>query len=186
MWNAPAPEPKLLDREESVLLVIDAQERLLPAIAERSKILDNIVRLVKFAQIIDLPILFSEQQKLGKTVEEIHSVVPGLDPIEKVAFDCFESPEFNRRLERLRRRCLVVTGVEAHICVAQTAISGLGKYTVHAVSDAMSSRSPHNRDVALARMGQHGVVITSTEMFIYELLGKAGTDEFKGVLPLVK
>ena len=176
----------LLAREDSVLLVIDAQERLLPAIAERPKVVANIVRLVKFARIIDLPVLFSEQQKLGATVEEIRSEVPGFNAVSKLSFDCFGSPEFNDRVEKLGRRSLILTGAEAHICVAQTAISGLARYTVHAVSDATSSRSLHNRDIALERMRQCGVIITSTEMVIYELLREAGTDEFKAALPLVK
>jgi isochorismate hydrolase len=89
-------------------------------------------------------------------------------------------------MSQLNKDALIITGVEAHVCVAQTALSGLSDYTVHVVSDAISSRSLNNREVALHRMGQNGVTITSTEMVIYELLGEAGTDTFREALALVK
>ena len=81
---------------------------------------------------------------------------------------------------------LNIAGIEAHICVAQTAVHAVSQYTVHVVSDAISSRSPHNREIALQRMQHCGVTITSTEMVMYELLEKAGTDSFREVLKLVK
>lgn len=175
-----------LKREDSVLVIVDMQEKLAPAVSEREKVVSNVVRLVKFANIIGMPVLVSEQQKLGPTVREISSELPHCDPVSKLAFDCFAVPEFREKLEKLARRSLIVTGLETHICVSQTAISGLSEYNVHGVSDAMSSRSPHNWEVGVERMRQHGVVITSTEMVIYELLEKAGTDEFKATLPLIK
>ena len=81
---------------------------------------------------------------------------------------------------------LVLTGAEAHICVTQTALHALPEYNVHIVADAIASRVPENKQIALQRMARQGAVITSAEMFIYEVLQKAGTDEFKAVLPLVK
>jgi len=180
------PPHNKLKREDSLLVIVDIQEKLAPAVSERQKVLLNVVRLVKFAKLIGLPILVSEQQKLGPTVEEIKSELPLYDPVSKLAFDCFAVPEFREKLETLGRRSLIVTGLETHICVSQTAISGLSQYNVHGVSDAMSSRSAHNWEVGIERMRQHGVVITSTEMVIYELLEKAGTDEFKAALPLIK
>jgi nicotinamidase-related amidase len=178
--------PHKLKREESVLVIVDIQEKLAPAVTERQNVLSNVLRLVKFAKLIGLPILVSEQQKLGPTVQEIKSELPHYDPVSKTAFDCFAVPEFREKVGKLARRSLIVTGLETHICVSQTAISGLSQYHVHGVSDAMSSRSRHNWEVGIERMRQHGVVITSTEMVIYELLEKAGTDEFKAALPLIK
>jgi nicotinamidase-related amidase len=81
---------------------------------------------------------------------------------------------------------LVIAGVESHICVAQTAIYALPDFNVHIISDAVSSRTSKNRHIALERMKQAGAVISSTEMFIYEILQKAGTDAFKATLQLVK
>jgi nicotinamidase-related amidase len=180
------PSTHKLKKEDSILVIVDMQEKLAPAVSERQMVLANVVRLVKFAKIIGLPIIVSEQQKLGPTVQEIKAELPYYDPVSKLAFDCFAVPEFREKVENSGRRSLIITGLETHICVSQTAISGLSQYQVHGVSDAMSSRSLHNWEVGVERMRQHGVVITSTEMVIYELLEKAGTDEFKAVLPLIK
>jgi isochorismate hydrolase len=113
-------------------------------------------------------------------------MIKGVQPISKLEFDCFGSSAFRAHVGEQGRDTLIITGVEAHVCVAQTALSGLSNYRVQVVSDAISSRSLHNREVALQRMGQNGVTITSTEMVIYELLQKAGTDTFREVLALVK
>jgi isochorismate hydrolase len=176
----------LLRPEQAVLVVIDVQERLLPVIAERERVVANIRKLVRFAGIIGLPVIVTEQVKLGPTVEEIRCVLPDAAAIEKSAFSCFGCEEFVAAAGRLGRGTLILTGIEAHICVTQTALRALPHYGVHAVSDAMSSRSLHNWEIALGRMRQAGATITSTEMVMYELLEKAGTEEFRAVLQLVK
>lgn len=181
-----ASPSSLLRRNDALLVVIDMQERLLPVIAEKKKIVENTLKLVKFARIIGLPILLTEQQNLGETTPEIRAESEALQPIIKLEFDCFESPAFAERIRHLNRNTLIIAGIEAHICVAQTALHALAHHTVHVVSDAVSSRSPHNGEVALDRMRQAGVTITSAEMVIYELLGKAGTEEFREALKLVK
>lgn len=176
----------LITREDSVLVVIDVQEKLLPVIAEKEKVTDNVVRLLKSAQIMGLPLILTEQEKLGNTVPEILDAAQHLSPIRKLDFNCFGCQDFVDQVSRLGRKTLILAGVEAHICVAQTALGAIPDYIVHVVSDATSSRSLDNWKVALKRMRQAGVVITSTEMVIYELLQRAGTDEFRAVLPLVK
>ena len=176
----------LLIRDDSLLVIIDMQERLLPVIAEKERIIENVVKLVKFSHIIGLSVILTEQQKLGDTVPEIRELLKDIQPISKLEFDCFSSGVFAKHVGEQNKDALIITGVEAHVCVAQTALSGLSDYTVHVVSDAISSRSLHNREVALDRMGQNGVTITSTEMVIYELLQKAGTDTFREALALVK
>lgn len=186
MLGSPAPGAKLLRREDVVLAVIDVQERLLPAVADGDRVVANIVKLLRFAQIIDLPVILTEQQKLGATVEPIRAEIPGVEPISKMEFGCFACAGFAEAVEALGRSALVLAGIEAHICVAQTALAAIPDYAVHVVSDAISSRSPDDRDAALKRMMQSGATITSTEMVMYELLGRAGTDEFRAVLKLVK
>jgi nicotinamidase-related amidase len=181
-----ASQVPLLSRNDALLVVIDMQERLLPAIVEKEKIVENTLKLVKFARIIGLPILLTEQGNLGETKPEIRAELNNIKPIPKLEFDCFESRAFGERIRQLNRNTLVIAGIEAHICVAQTALHALANHRVHVVSDAVSSRSPHNWEVALGRMRQAGVTITSTEMVIYELLGKAGTDQFRKVLKLVR
>jgi len=106
--------------------------------------------------------------------------------IEKISFNCFLSAEFEERIKQLKRKTLILVGAEAHICVAQTALHALSSFTVHVVKDAVGSRTAENRNIAIERMQQAGAIITSTEMFIYEVLERAGTDRFKEVLQLVK
>jgi isochorismate hydrolase len=176
----------LLRREDAVLLVIDVQERLLPAIANGEAVVANIVKLLRFAQIIELPVILTEQQKLGATVEAVRAEIPGVEPISKMEFGCFACSDFEEAVRGSGRNTLVLSGIEAHICVAQTALGAVPEYGVHVLSDAISSRSLDDKKVALKRMLQAGVTITSTEMLMYELLGQAGTDEFRAVLKLVK
>jgi nicotinamidase-related amidase len=178
--------PNLATREDSVLVVIDVQERLMPVIANRETVEANVVRLIKFAEIIGLPVILTEQAKLGDTVPKVLEAGADLQPIRKLDFDCFGCQNFPPKLVKLGRNTLILCGVETHICVAQTALHAAPDYNVHVVSDATSSRVEHNWKVALDRMRQAGVVVTSAEMVIYELLQRAGTDEFRAVLPLVK
>jgi nicotinamidase-related amidase len=183
MYASPTP---LLRGDDALLVVIDMQERLLPVIAGKETVIENVLKLVKFASIIGLPIIVTEQQNLGETTPEIRAELKGIKPITKLEFDCFRSHAFADQIRRLNRSTLIIAGIEAHICVAQTALHALANRAVHVVSDAISSRSPHNWKVALDRMGKDGVTITSTEMVIYELLEKAGTDQFREALKLVK
>jgi isochorismate hydrolase len=178
--------PHLIEREDSVLVIIDVQERLMPVIADRERVTDNVVRLLKFSEIVGLPVLLTEQEKLGATLPELLEARCGLQPIRKLDFDCLGCEEFVQELGKEGRNTLILCGVETHICVGQTALHGVPEFTVHVVSDATSSRTAANWQVGLERMRQAGVVITSTEMVIYELLQRAGTDEFRAVLPLVK
>jgi nicotinamidase-related amidase len=178
--------PNLITREDSVLVVIDVQEKLMPVIASSDRVTENVVRLLKSSEILGLPIILTEQEKLGDTLPELLEARSGLQPVRKLDFDCFGCREFTEELRRIGRRTLILCGVETHICVAQTALHAAPDYTVHVVSDGTSSRKEANWQVGLERMRQAGVVITSTEMVIYELLKRAGTDEFRAVLPLVK
>jgi nicotinamidase-related amidase len=175
-----------LGRNDALLVVIDMQERLLPVIADRERIVENALKLVKFSRIVGLPIIVTKQQNLGETIAELHTELKDIEPILKWEFDCFESRAFTDRLGLLERKTIIIIGIEAHICVTQTALHALSHYKVHVVSDAVSSRSNYNWEVALQRLRQAGVIITSTEMVIYELLGGAGSTEFREALKLVK
>ena len=113
---------------------------------------------------------------------------PGAEPIDKVSFGCFGSPEFLERLGTLAgRNQLLVAGIESHICVAQTVLGALGRgYQVHVAADAVGSRTEENRGVGLRRMERAGALVSSTEMAIYELLGRSDAAAFKKMLPLLK
>ena len=176
----------LLEREESLLVIIDMQERLLPAMAHREGVTENVRRLIAFSDIIELPVVVTEQEKLGPTVFDLSWQKKPVKPISKVTFDCFLSDQFSDAIDRSGRKTLILTGLEAHICVAQTALHAVQRFHVHVVRDAISSRTDDNWNIAVERMRMSGVTITSTEMVIYELLKRAGTDEFKAALTLVK
>ena len=176
----------LVSKENCALVIIDVQQKLVPVIAEAGRVIENIVKLIRFSKIVGLPVVLTEQQKLGETVTEIQGEIPGLRPIPKITFSCFGAGEFGEHIRQLKKNTLIITGLEAHICVAQTALHAISDYTVHVVSDATSSRSVHDRDIALDRMQCNGITITSTEMLIYELLTRAGTPEFKEALRLIK
>lgn len=177
---------RLARREDCVLVIIDAQEKLLPVIHDKDAVVGNIAKLAKFAGIVDLPVVVTEQMKLGATAPEAALPLAGGPALTKLSFDCFGCDDFAAKIKDLKRKTLVLCGVEAHICVFQTALAALEDFRVQVVSDAVGSRAPHNWLVALERLRQAGCVITSTEMFIYEILRQAGTDEFKATLPLVK
>ena len=179
-------QSRLLDRRECLLVLIDAQEKLIPAVREKEMVVQNLVRLVKFAGIIGMPVVLTEQEKLGPTLPEILGEVPEARVVEKITFDCFGCQDFLEALAQYSAKTLILAGVEAHICVAQTALTGLDSYRIQVVGDAVSSRSEMNRDIALKRLSAAGAVVTCAEMAIYELLERAGTEEFKATLPLVK
>jgi nicotinamidase-related amidase len=176
----------LIPEGDSLLVIIDMQERLFPVMAEKELLAENVLKLLRFSKIMGLPVLMTEQEKLGATLPQFRQELRGVEPVLKVSFDCFGSQTFVDKLKALNRKTLIFSGIEAHICVAQTAISALPSYAVHVVSDAVSSRSVRDREVALERMMQAGVTLSSTEMVIYEILKRAGTDIFREVLKLVK
>ncbi|MBP1749643.1 MAG: isochorismatase hydrolase [Deltaproteobacteria bacterium] len=182
----PNRSQELAARNDCILIVIDVQEKLMPVIHDREGVILNTARLVKFCGITEIPVIFTEQQKLGPTVPAVRESANDFEAIEKTHFNCFLNPEFSDKVKRMGRKTIILTGVESHICVAQTAISASSDWCVHVISDAVSSRSPDNKAVAIHRMRDAGASVSSTEMFIYEILVQAGTDEFKSVLPLVK
>ncbi len=175
-----------VSRTDAVIVVIDMQERLIPVMTQREKIVDNTKRLLALARTLHLPVVVTEQEKLGPTVDEIAQAVIPFDPVAKVCFNCFLCEAFDRRIGELGRKSLILAGIEAHICVAQTALWAHPRFTVHVVADAVSSRAPENVSIAIERIRGRGITVTSTEMLIYELLEKAGTEEFRAMLPFVK
>lgn len=173
--------PRLIGREGAVLIVIDVQEILLPKIAEKEKIVANIVKLIGFSKICGIPIVLTEQypKGLGKTVKEIKDEIQDVVPIEKTSFSCFGAQEFKDVLVKMKISNLILTGIEAHVCVTQTALEALDNYRVCVISDAVSSRALGNVQIGLQRMRDGGATISSTEMVMYEILRDARTDEFR-------
>jgi len=174
--------------EDCALIVIDVQEKLLPVIDGHGAVLANCQRLARFAGLMNLPVLACRQRKLGQIVSPLaQALPPGLEAMEKTSFDCFGLAPFAGAVADLGRRTLVLVGIEAHICVMQTALGALAAgYAVQVAADAVGSRAAGNHALALERLRQAGALITSAEMFIYELLQRADRPEFAQVLPLVK
>ena len=178
-----------LTRARAGLVVVDIQERLVPAIFEKDRVVQNALRLVQGAAILQVPIFATEQYRkgLGLTVPEVAAAIPGFAPMEKLAFSACGASGFVAALESKQISDAVLCGIEAHVCVTQTCLDLLDNgFRVFVAADAVSSRTPENYRFGLERMSAAGAVIVSTEMVLFELLGQAGTAEFKQVLPLVK
>ncbi len=185
------PASRFLSAPTSVLLVIDPQTKLMPAIFEADRVINHCVLLLRLSQILSIPAILTTQYSkgLGPLVSEVACAAPGITPFEKSSFGCFGDENFLGHLRQVApgRDTLLVAGVESHVCVTQTVLGALNAgYRVHVARDATSSRTRENWEAGLHRMDRAGAVISSTEMMIYELLGKSGTPEFKAILPLLK
>jgi nicotinamidase-related amidase len=176
-----------LRAEECVLAVIDIQEKLLPAIHEKTRLIRNSQLLIRLANILSVPVLVSTQYSkgLGQTVPEIISLLPNVTPVDKLEFGCFGNGEFCSAVSLLAgRNTLLLCGMETHICVMQTALGALNQgLQVHVAADAVGSRAELNWKLGLERMRAAGAVISSTEMMMYELMRKSATPVFKEMLP---
>jgi nicotinamidase-related amidase len=179
-----------LNSQQCALVVIDIQEKLLPPIYEKERMVRNSQLLIRLAKILSLPIMATTQYSkgLGQTVPEIASLLPEVTPMDKLEFGCFGNSGFCSSIAQLsKRNTLLLCGMETHICVLQTALGALNQgYIVHVAADAVSSRAELNWKLGLQRMRDAGAVISSTEMMIYELLGKSGSPEFKEMLKYLK
>lgn len=181
---------RLLRPEECALAVIDIQEKLLPSIWEKERMVRNSQLLVRMATAMNLPVLVSTQyaKGLGPTVPEIASLLPESTVIDKLQFGCFGNGDYCAAVGKLAdRNTLLLCGMETHICVTQTALGALNQgMNVHVAADAVSSRTELNWRLGLNRMQAAGAVISSTEMMVYELMGKSGTATFKEMLKWIR
>lgn len=181
--------PNRLRRTAAGLVVVDIQERLLPAIFERERVVQNAVRLIRGAAALGIPLFATEQYRkgLGATVPEVASAIPGFAPMEKLAFSACGAAGFVSTLKEKKVSDVLLCGIEAHVCVSQTCLDLLGEgFRVFVAADAVSSRTPENYRIGVERMRGAGAVIVSTEMALFELLEQAGTEEFKRILALVR
>jgi nicotinamidase-related amidase len=181
---------RVLRPEDCALAVIDIQEKLLPPIFEKERLVRNAALLVRLANILSLPVIVSTQYEkgLGQTIAEIGGLLTNAKPIDKLEFGCFGNGEYCSQVGKLANRTtLLLCGMESHICVTQTALGALNQaLNVHVAADAVSSRTELNWKLGLNRMQAAGAVLSSTEMMVYELLGKSGTPAFKEMLTHLK
>lgn len=181
--------PLLLRRDQAALLVVDVQERLHPVMWEKERVADCIGKLIRGFQILSLPIFVTEQypKGLGPTIPDLRELLEGVQPYEKLHFSCCAVDPLMEALKREDRFQIVLCGIETHVCIVQTALDLLhAGYQVHVPADAVSSRRELDWRTALERMRRAGVVVTTTESALFELLEVAGTPEFKQISALVK
>ena len=180
----------LLDREQAVLAVIDIQQVLLPQdAAVADAYLANAAKMIRAARVLGVPVLVTEQypERLGRTIDRVAAELEGIPRIAKTEFGCMANAAFREALAGLGRQQLLIIGMEAHVCVSQTALAALSEgYQVYAASDALSSSTPSEYRFGLDRMANAGVALVSVQMAIFELLRVSGTPEFKTLLPLLK
>ena len=178
----------MLNRENTGLIVVDIQGKLARLVYESDVLISNCQKLIKGAQALELPIITLEQNpdKLGSTVEELNTVL-NHDPITKFSFNGCESSEFLSSIKSQKVDTWLICGIEAHICVYQTAkgLLELG-YKVELVSDCVSSRTYLNKQLGVNRLQSIGVEITGVEMCLYELVKDCRAPVFKKILGLVR
>jgi nicotinamidase-related amidase len=182
----------LIDAGKASLLIVDVQEKLLPVMANSESVVMRSAILLRAAKALDVPVTVSEQypKGLGRTVHALHEGLGNAPVFEKLNFSCWRDISMRARLIGLHdtgRPQIIIAGIEAHVCVAQTAIDlAQAGFAVFVVADAVSSRAESSVSLALNRMAQCGIEVVNTEMAVFELLGKAGTPEFKELSALIK
>lgn len=172
----------LIDTQRSCLLVIDVQEKLVPAVQQAEQLIANCRWMIEVAQLMSVPVLASEQypRGVGHTVDVLRELIPSTSISDKLLFSCADAPATQGDLQKIDRDQIVLVGMEAHVCVLQTAVrlQEQGKQ-VYVVADATSSRSNQDKDLAIARMRSEGIQIVSREMVGFEWLRRSDAEQFK-------
>jgi nicotinamidase-related amidase len=179
-----------LDAAETALVIIDIQEAFRSSVSDFAEVSANVALMAHAAQLLNVPVLVTEQypKGLGRTAGEILAVLPAaLKPIEKTAFSSCGAQTFVDELERARARQVLVCGLEAHVCVNQTTHDLLARgYRVHLLTECITARAAHNREIGLAKMRQSGALPSSIETALFELMRDAAHEQFKAVQKLIK
>ena len=179
----------MLTLENTALIIIDVQDKLSRVMYEKEMLFENLQKLIRGVQILGIPIIWTEQNPdgLGPTIPEVAHLLSDLQPIPKLSFSCCGDGRFLQELEALNRQQVLVTGIEAHVCVYQTAVDLLRLgYEVQIVADAVSSRTAENKEIGLEKMRSDGAGLTSMETALFELLKVAEGAEFREILKIVK
>lgn len=174
----------LMDAHQSLLLVVDVQEKLMPHIYEHEKVLEHCAWLMRLANHLHVPVLVSEQypKGLGATVQSLQTLAEPKNFMEKVHFSCASDSVCLERIHAQSRSHIVLVGIEAHVCVLQTALELSQNFSVFVVADAIGSRHKLDKKVALKRLhGAPSITLVTREMVLFEWLRKAGSAEFKEI-----
>ncbi|UTW13484.1 hydrolase [Marinobacterium rhizophilum] len=174
----------LIHPDKSLLLVIDVQDKLLPAVAEPEPLLENCRWLLEIADYLKVPVLGTEQypQGIGHTAEPLGALIPAGAMLEKTHFSCVAEPACAAAIEACQPQQVVIIGIEAHVCVLQSALQLREQARdVFVVADCIASRNPQDKALAIERMRQAGIQVVSREMVAFEWMRKAGTDSFRHI-----
>jgi len=179
----------MLEIDNTAIVMIDVQGKLVNVMDQKELLLDNMQRLVKGAQVLNVPIIWLEQypQGLGPIDKTLREYIQSNNPIEKVVFSACKSETFIEQLEVLDRKTILVTGIEAHICVYQTVVDLLKLgHKVEVVVDCVSSRTEMNKKIGINKMKSLGAKETSVEMALFELIGTANHPKFREISKIIK
>lgn len=179
----------MITTHNTLLHIIDAQEKLFNVMHHKELIKENMTKMVKGMQVLEVPIFWMEQypQGLGQTIPEIRDLLQKETRHEKMCFSSCDQPDFLMDIHQTKRKSILVMGIESHVCVYQT-VKGLIScgFHVEVIADAVSSRTERNYELSLKIMQSIGAKLTTVEMALFELLGEAGTDEFKQISRIIK
>jgi nicotinamidase-related amidase len=176
-------------KEDSVVLIIDFQEKLFPHIYNHISLKDNVTRLVSGLTILNIPTIITEQYRkgLGNTIQPLKEILPDVELFEKITFSCCDDSKVLATLQKLNRKFVIITGIEAHVCVLQTVIDLIDYgFMPVVVADCISSRKETDKLIALERIKNEGAIITSYESILFELCRVAGNEKFKEISAIIK
>lgn len=179
----------MLTPENTTLVFVDIQGKLATLMYEKDRLFKNLVRMAHGAKALDIPIIWNEQlpDKLGETIPELKEALSDMSPLIKKSFSTCGNPDFVKQLDSLGRKDILLTGIETHICVYQSAMDLLDAgYNVHLVIDATSSRLEHNYHLGVQRIKDAGAILTSVEMCLLELQKIAEGDRFRQLIQIIK
>lgn len=180
---------KIFNSENSALIVIDVQEKILPVIFEGDRVLKNTIKLINGFKILNVPLFYTEQypKGLGPTSGEVKEALGDLEPIGKMTFSCYGAGDLFEQLKSNKIENVLLCGIESHVCVMQTALDLIANgFKVQVAADAVSSRREFDYKIALERLRTNGVEITLTESVLFEMLNVCGTEQFKAISKIVK
>jgi len=178
-----------IEREETLCLVVDYQERLVPVMDDREALIRNANILVKGMNLLEVPMIVSQQytKGIGMTVEEVRNEIIPFGYFDKLSFSCCKDEAILEEIKKYNKKNIIVCGIEAHICVLQTVVDLLEEgYHVIVVEDCIGSRKKRDKKVALKRMEKEGAIFTTYESILFELTKVAGNDTFKAISKLIK
>ena len=178
-----------IKKEDSALVLIDIQERLLPHMYEYEILEKNCNTLISGMQILNIPMLVTElySKGIGRTIESVRNALGDFELIEKMSFSCCGESSFLHSLEKLSKKNVILCGIESHVCVLQTALDLYERgFQPVLIADCVSSRKLNDKTHAIERMRQTGLIISTYESILFELCQVAGTEQFKAISKLVK